>query len=198
MNATDVAAMPLNKHQLPSAFAAFDLLREIELTNATLAGHLVQSHTEASLQDLGRISGFVREFAIPAGAATLAEEPSDILMCGTVAHNFDRPESVSRWIDETFVRDLRNSVGVEQANGHTVAGVEILNVSGFHGQAAGLLVLHEVPNGTLASTVVDFQIGSLLGVSYVTAKRDMALTVEATEIALSLEQQMVKVVLGSA
>jgi hypothetical protein len=82
--------------------------------------------------------------------------------------------------------------------GHLLTGVEVLDVSGFHDQAAALLAVQEVADGVLASTIVDFRVGRLLGVAYVVAKRDVVLKELAQDLGLRLERQMVRVTLGAA
>ena len=77
-------------------------------------------------------------------------------------------------------------------------GVEILQIEGLHDYAASLLVVHEMPDAVLASTIIDFRLGNLLGVAYVVAKRDVTLLALAKELALALERQVVRVALGAA
>ena len=119
-------------------------------------------------------------------------------MAGTVVHLFDSADAVKKWIDESFVRDFRNSVGTETGEGQVVQGVEILRIDGFHDYVASLLVVHDMPDAVLASTIVDFRVGNLLGVAYVVAKKDITLLDLAKKLAVELEKQMVRVALGSA
>lgn len=190
--------MVLTKSQLPADFASFDLLREAQIDNESMAKHSIGDKTADELSKQGRIAGYVREFVVPQGAPTLKEEPADIVMAGTVVHLFDSADSVKRWIDESFVRDFRNSVGKETGEGQVVQGVEILDVDGFHDYAASLLVVHEMPEAILASTIIDFRVGNLLGVAYVVAKQDITFLDLAKQLAVNLEKQMVRVALGSA
>jgi hypothetical protein len=117
-------------------------------------------------------------------------------MAATVVHLFESEDAVKRWIDESFVRDFRDNVGKESNEGQVLQGVEILEVEGLHDYAASLLVIHDMPDSVLASTIIDFRMGNLLGVAYVVAKRDVTLSALAKELALALEQQMVRVALG--
>ena len=133
---------------------------------------------------------------LPAGFSGF--ELAEILEVATVVHLFERPEHVDRWIDDVFVGDFRDRVGAEEPDGQRLMGVETLKVSGFHEHAAALLVVHEAPEGTvLASTIVDFRLGRLLGVAYIVAKRDTAFTELATELGIGLERQMVRTVLDA-
>jgi hypothetical protein len=190
--------MALNSSQLPDELARFELLREAELDNETMAKHGFGQKTADDLAELGRISGYVREFVVHQGAATLQDEPAEIVMAATVVHLFETEDAVKRWIDESFVRDFRDNVGKESTEGQVLQGVEILEVEGLHDYAASLLVIHEMPDAVLASTIIDFRMGNLLGVAYVVAKRDITLSALAKELALALEQQMVRVALGGS
>ncbi|MDA1175109.1 MAG: hypothetical protein O2826_11420, partial [Chloroflexi bacterium] len=165
--------------------------------NETMAKHGFGKKTADDLVKLGRITGYVREFVVPQGAATLEEEPAEIIMAATVIHLFESEDAVKRWIDDSFVRDFRDNVGKESNEGQTLQGVEILEVEGLHDYAASLLVLHEMPDAILASTIIDFRMGNLLGVAYIVAKRDVTLSALAKKLAVALEQQMVRVALGA-
>jgi hypothetical protein len=55
-----------------------------------------------------------------------------------------------------------------------------------------------MPDAVLASTIIDFRMGNLLGVAYVVAKRNVTLSALAKKLALALEQQMVRVALGGS
>ena len=190
--------MVLDRAQLPAECSSFELLREERLDNEAMAKHSGGRQTVASLADLGRTSGYARAFAVPQGAPTLREEPAEVLEVATVVHLFERPQDVDRWIDEVFVAGFRDRVGDEDPDGARLMGVETLEVSGFHERSAALLVIHEAPESTvLASTIVDFRLGRLLGVAYVVAKRDKAYVELATELGAALERQMVRVVLDA-
>jgi hypothetical protein len=196
--ANELPYMALNASQLPAELAGFELLRESELDNETMAKHGFVQKTPEELAKLGRISGYLREFVVHQGAATLQDEPADIVMAATVVHLFETGDAVKRWIDESFVCDFRDNVGKESNEGQILQGVEILEIEGLHDYAAGLFVIHEMPDAILASTIIDFRMGNLLGVAYVVAKRDITLSALAKELALALEKQMVRVALGGS
>ena len=196
--ANEIQYMVLNASQLPEELGGFEVLREADLDNETMANHGFGKKTADDLAKLGRITGYVREFVVPQGAATLEEEPAEIIMAATVIHLFEGEDAVKRWIDDSFVRDFRDNVGKESNEGQVLQGVEILEIEGLHDYAASLLVLHEMPDAVLASTIIDFRMGNLLGVAYVVAKRDVTLSALAKQLAVALEQQMVRVALGAA
>lgn len=192
----DLPWMVVDKPDLPNDLSGFDLLRELVLDNETMAKHGSAKRTAADLVALGRVNGYAREFAVPQGAPTLKGEPSVILEAATVAHLFATAEDVEHWIDEVFVEEIQSRIGQEEADGQKLVGVEKLEVTGFHDHAATLLVVHEVPGGVLASTIVDFRLGNLLGVAYVVAKEDRSFIDLASDLGGRLERQMVRVVLG--
>lgn len=196
--ANELQYMVLSASQLPGELVAFELLRETELDNDAMAKYGLGDKSADDLVKLGRITGYVREFVVPQGGPTLEQEPAEIVMAATVVHLFESENSVKQWIDESFVHDFRNNVGSQTVEGQMLKGVEILQIDGLHGYAASLLVLHELPEAVLASTIIDFQLGNLLGVAYVVAKRDVTLLELTKELALELEQQIVRVVLGAA
>ena len=196
--ATDLQFMVLNSSHLPVELTGFDLMHEGELNHEMLAKHGVGTRTANDLRGMGRVSGWVREFVVPQGASTLEEEPAEIVMAATVVHLFDTEEQVKYWIDEIFIKEFRSHVGEETDTGQKLQGVELLSVDGLHDYAAGLLAVHEVGESILASTIIDFRMGRLLGVAYVVAKRDLTLLALTKELALNLEKHIVRVALGSA
>ena len=196
--ANDLQFMVLNGSHLPVELASFDLMHEGELDNEMMAKNGFGKRTANDLRDMGRVSGWVREFVVPQGASTLEEEPAEIVMAATVVHLFDTEEQVKYWIDEIFIKEFRSHVGEETDTGQKLQGVELLSVDGLHDYAAALLAVHEVGDSILASTIIDFRMGRLLGVAYVVAKRDVTLLGLTKQLALSLEQHIVRVALGSA
>jgi hypothetical protein len=196
--ADELQFMVLKKSQLPVDFAGFDLMHAGELDNETMAKNGFGKRTASQLREMGRVTGWVCEFAVPPGAPTLKDEPAEIVMAATVVHLFDTEDQVKYWIDEIFIKEFRDHVGEETDTGQKLQGAELLSIEGLHDYAAGLLAVHETGESILASTIVDFRVGRLLGVAYVVAKRDVTLLDLAKELARGLEQQMVRVALGSA
>lgn len=192
----DVPLMLLDGADLPDDLGGFDTLTDRLLDNEAMAATSLGGRTAAGLADLGRLGGVAREFAAPRGAATLAEESAEILQAATVVHLFRGPLDVEHWIDQVFVREMRERVGQDEPEGAHLAGAELVDAHGFHEHAAGLMLLHQMQGVELASTIIDFQLGCLLGVAYVVAKRDVVLRELATDLALRLERRMVSVVLG--
>jgi len=196
--ADDLLFMVLEKNQLPADLASFNLLTEQVVDNEAMAKDMGAKHTADSVSQEGHLSGYERLFAVPPGAATLEAEPAAVLQAATAVHLFTEPDEVARWIDKQFVAELRASVGTEDGQGQKIIGVELLEAAGFHDQAAGLLVVREVPGATMASTVVEFQMGCLLGIVSVDAKLDKKFIELVTELGSSLERQIVQIVLGAS
>jgi hypothetical protein len=196
--ADDLPFMVLEKNQLPADLASFDLLREQVVDNLAVANDMGAKHTADSVSQEGRLNGYERLFAVPPGAATLEAEPSEVLQAASAVHLFAEPDEVARWIDKQFIAELRGSVGAEDGQGQKIIGVELLEAAGFHDHAASLLVVREVPGATMASTIIEFRMGCLLGVVSVDAKLDKKFAELATELGSSLERQIVQIVLGAS
>ena len=190
----DLQWMTLPPQGLPQELAGFSVGREGELDNATMAEHGFPGQTAASIREMGRVTGYVREVA-PDRLPNAAE--GDVVTAGMVAHLFTDADAVARWIDEVFIKEFLANVGLIRDNGHELVHAEEIEVSGFHGKAAALFAVHVVPNGTLGSTIVDFAVGRVLGVAFVVSLgRSRHLDI-ATDLALRLERQIVSVALGS-
>ena len=88
--------------------------------------------------------------------------------------------------------DLGESVGEDQQ----LISTERLELSGFFDEAVGLKVLQGGAQGLLASTVIDFRVGRILGVAFVGTLGDHGRLDLAAQLALALEKRIVRVVLG--
>lgn len=192
----DLRAMTLDRSQLPGELAGFEELRKADLDNAAYARSGDVAITTEALAEANRLDGYETGFAVPQGGSTLAEEPAELLEASTAVHLFERPEDAQAWIDATFVDGFLRSVGETDALDRRVTGVERLDAHGFYGHAAGMFVLRDVPGGELASTIVEFQVGRVLGVATAVAKVDRTYLDLACDLGSRLERQIVRVVLG--
>ena len=190
---TDLEHMLLQPADMPPELAGFVVTRENELDNETMAEHGFPGQTEESLGEAGRISGYLREMS-----RELEEEPETgtIVSAGMVAHLFRDGASVERWIDETFLSEFVGNAGRILDNGHELLHAEEVPVSGFHGKAAGVFAVHDVPVGVIGSTIVDFALGRLLGVAFVVALGSSEHLAASRELALRMERRFVSVALG--
>ena len=189
----DLEHMLLDPVDLPQDLTGFVVAREGELDNETMAEHGFPGQTEESIQEAGRISGYLREVS-----RELEEEPGTglIVSAGMVAHLFRDGESVERWIDETFLNEFVGNAGRVLDNGHELLHAEEVPVSGFHGKAAGVFAVHDVPVGVIGSTIVDFALGRLLGVAFVVALGSSEHLSTARDLGLRMERRFVSVALG--
>ena len=189
----DLEWMMVPPAALPRELAGFRTAREGILDNETMAAHGFPGQTVESIEEIGRVTGYLRELA----PETLASaETGQLVTAGMVAHLFRDPQAVERWIDEVFLREFLGNVGRIRENGHELLHAEELAVTGFHGRAAAVFAVHDIPSGTLGSTIVDFSIGRLLGVAFVVALGSSENLSLARDLALRLERQVVSVVLG--
>ena len=189
----DLEHMLLQPADMPPELAGFVVTRENELDNETMAEHGFPGQTEESIGEAGRISGYLREMS-----RELEEEPETgtIVSAGMVAHLFRDGASVERWIDETFLSEFVGNAGRILDNGHELLHAEEVPVSGFHGKAAGVFAVHDVPVGVIGSTIVDFALGRLLGVGFVVALGSSENLAASRELALRMERRFVSVALG--
>ncbi len=193
----DLRHMTLDKSGLPGEVAAFEPLRDEQVDNDAYAKRGESLESLESLAAAKRLDGYETAFVVPQGASTLAEEPAELLEVATAVHLFESPDDVEAWIDNAFVNRLRGGVGESDALDRKIAGVELLRPAGFYGRAAGLLVLREVPGGEIASTVVEFQLGRVLGVASAVSKADKSHFDLAVDLGSRLERQIVRVVLDA-
>ncbi|MCH2532226.1 MAG: hypothetical protein MK127_05395 [Dehalococcoidia bacterium] len=190
----DLEHMLLDIDDLPSELTGFEIAREGILDNTTMADHGFPGQTVESIGARGRITGYVREFA-PEELETALD--GDLITVGTVIHLFETDNGPSEWIDDIFLKEFLGSVGNLNDNGHELIHAEQVELSGFYGKSASIFAVHEIPNGTLGSTIVDFSIGRLLGVTFVVTLGETQNLELAKDLALSLERQVVSVALGS-
>ncbi|HCH35748.1 MAG TPA: hypothetical protein DEU64_03705 [Dehalococcoidia bacterium] len=190
----DLEHMLLDVDDLPSELTGFEIAREGILDNTTMADHGFPGQTVESIGARGRITGYVREFA-PEELETALD--GDLITVGTVIHLFETDDGPSQWIDDIFLKEFLGSVGNLNDNGHELIHAEQVELSGFYGKSASIFAVHEIPNGTLGSTIVDFSIGRLLGVTFAVTLGETQNLELAKDLALSLERQVVSVALGS-
>lgn len=186
--------MVLERQSLPPEFAEYTVAREGPLDNRTMAEHGFPGSTTKKFEKAGRITGFVKEFG---ASATLMNADGFNFVAATVAHLFDSSESVAAWLNDIFIQDFEGHVGDQISDGQTLASVENLETSGFFDESAALKVLHKGKHGELSTTIVDFRVGRILGVAYVGAVGDHERLELATQIGLSLEKSIVRVVLAT-
>jgi hypothetical protein len=180
--------MVLEQGQLPPSLRYLEEDREEVLDNETMAEAGPVGRTALSMEETGRITGFVRDFG--------SDDPTSgaVLAAATVVHLFEGHAAVSRWIDDVFVKEMLEKHGPD-GEGHFLTTQQV-PVEGFHDHAAAVHTTQEAGIGTISSTIVDFRIGRLLGVAYVVTPGESVHLDMAQELALTLERHMVSVILG--
>jgi len=190
----DLPRMVLDQRDLPSALRDFRAVREGPLDNETMAQQGFPGSTAERFRAIGRITGYMREFAAPAPEGEGIPPGYDVL-AATVVHLFDDPEGVSRWIDEIFVGEFCAHVDHEVHPGQRLLMVERLTPRGFADEAVGLHVLQSNDPGPVSSTIIDFRLGRLLGVAYVATLGNSRRLELVEHLAHALERRFVQVAL---
>jgi len=184
--------MVLENSDMPEEFQGFQVVREGPLDNETMAQHGFQGNTPQRFRTLGRVTGFMREL----GETSNAGDGFNFLGA-TVAHLFDNPKTVTDWMHEVFIKDFEANIGESVGEDQQLISTKRLETSGFFDEAVALKVLQGGTAGLVSSTVLDFRVGRILGVAFVGTVGDHERLDLATQLAQSLERQIVKVVLGA-
>ena len=192
----DLRWMVLEGEKLPEELRGFEPFREGILDNATMAEQGLPGNTAENFHELGRITGYIREFGTNTERSLFGDGTD--LVAATVAHLFRYDGAVSWWMEEVFVKRFEENAGKKTEDGHEIVSVERLKVDGFHDEAVGMRVVQRGPNGLVSSTVVDFRVGRILGVAYLVTVGDFQRKALTELMATELERQIVRVVLGSA
>ena len=188
--------MAFAHYELPNQFAEFRPLREGLLDNASMAEQGFGERTAEDLRALGRITGYICEFASTIHAEWVA--PRTHLAIATVVHLFDHGQAVSRWMTEVFLREFEEAEGRAAAPGYRILSAERFSPEGLSDESVGINVLHSGPAETACSTVIDFRLGRLLGVAYLITVGDVPDRSLVEGLAKDLEKKMVRVVLNAA
>lgn len=180
---------------LPADFADFEVFREGPLDNASMAKQGFPGTTAESIREHGRLTGYLKEFMSPQPTSSLTVGTN--IAVATVVHLFESDKAVLTWIDEVFSKQFEEHVGKPIAPEQDLLAVSKLPVRGFHDHAAALRALQSGPKGLVSSTIIDFRLGRILGVTYVVAYGDVERLTLAEQIGIRLERQIVRVVLGA-
>ena len=194
LTALDLPRLVLAQRDLPSALRGFLLARDGPLDNETMAQQGFPGSTAERFRALGRITGYLCEFAAPAPQGEKIPQGYDVL-AATVVHLFDDPEGVSRWIDEIFVGEFCARVDEELHPGQRLLMVERLTLHGFADEAVGLRVLQSSDAGPVSSTIIDFRVGHLLGVAYLATLGNVGRLDLVERLARALERHFIQVAL---
>lgn len=197
VNPEDLERMLLSKGQLPPGSEGFEVVREGELSNESMADLPLAGHSAQELRQLGRVTGFQREWLTTVSEESLSEG-SDLAVA-TVVHFMESPEAVSKWMAKVFLEEFKEKVGQELGAGHRLVSVDELSIdTEFLHEAVGIRAVQEGPKGIVSSSVLDFRVGRLLGVVYVVTVGDRNRLGVAETLGKTLERHMISVALGAA
>ena len=198
VQADDLSEMVLAKGDLPEEMAGFELARDGDLDNETMADHSFPGSTTEEIRATGRIAGYLSEFVNTddGGLMSPPDEGHD-LVAATVVHLFNDMEEVDRWMTNKFLGEFKAHVGRDLGRGQQLIRADELRFDGFADKSVGLHTLQTSDFGLVSSTVVDFRIGRLLGVAYMVTAGDVGRWDRVKELGSLLEQRMVRALLGA-
>ena len=191
----DLPRMVLDLDELPPEFQGFHASRDAALDNATMAEQGFPGNSAEDFAALGRLTGYVQEFAAPVPRGEVIPIGYDLAVA-SVVHLFEDAHGVARWMQEIFLGQFESHAGQEIQAGQHLLMVERLPFQGFADEAVGLRVLQSGPQGPVSSTVVDFRIGRLLGVVYLATFGNCERREAVQRLGHALERKIVHVVLG--
>ncbi len=189
----ELELMVLESHQLLEEFRGFRLGREGEMDNDEMAEHGFPGNTGEGFRELGRITGYHREFVAPPTRRTPLEG-SDVAVA-TVAHLFTDEASVSGWMSDVFLGQFEENVGKSVGVDQRLESVERVAAGGYQSDALGIRAVQSSSKGLLSSTVIDFRVGRILGVAFILTVGDHERAELTTALAGELERQIVRVLL---
>ena len=147
--------MVLDIGNLPNELNGFTLLRESILDNKTIAIHGFPGNTEENYTNIGRVTGYLREFASPT-AIPQHKDASDIV-AATIVHLFKDDRCAKEWMTDMFVNQFEDNLGKEIGDGQKLVTVEHLEIDDFYEHSVGIGAVQDGEEGILSTTVIDFQ-----------------------------------------
>ena len=187
--------MALDLNNLPDELSGFSPFRESVLDNKLMASHGFPGNTEDNYNAAGRMTGYLREFASP--SAIPKREDGQNIVAATVIHLFENEDSAASWMTNVFVKQFKDNVGREVGEEQKLVAVEELEIEDFYDRAVGIRAVQDGVDGILSTTVIDFRIGRILGVSFVVTVGDHGRTELTTMLGLELERNIVRELLAT-
>ena len=187
--------MALDLKNLPEELAGVSPFRESVLDNKLMASHGFPGNTEDNYNAAGRMTGYLREFASP--SAIPKREDGQNIVAATVIHLFENEDSAASWMTNVFVKQFKDNVGREVGEDQKLVAVEELEIEDFYDRAVGIRAVQDGVDGILSTTVIDFRIGRILGVSFVVTVGDHGRTELTTMLGLELERNIVRELLAT-
>ena len=100
-------------------------------------------------------------------------------------------------MSEVFIKQFKNNVNSQVGEGQKLVAVEELEIDDFYDKAVGIRAVQDGDEGVLSTTVIDFRIGRILGVSFVVTVGDHGRTELTTMLGLELERNIVREILAT-
>src|SRR5918992_703061 len=139
MREVDLPRMVLDLDELPPEFQGFHASRDAALDNATMAEQGFPGNSAEDFAALGRLTGYVQEFAAPVPRGEVIPIGYDLAVA-SVVHLFEDAHGVARWMQEIFLGQFESHAGQEIQAGQHLLMVERLPFQGFADEAVGLRV----------------------------------------------------------
>lgn len=188
----DIPQMLLSHEDLPPSYIHYKVARQGVLSNQHMAENGFPDNSEQKYKNTGRKTGYIREFG---SASDFQSDNRAIFAVASVAHLFDTPDSVSNWINDVFYRDFQNHVGKQLGHSQNLLEVNRLKSAAFFDESLAIKAIHETSHGLVSSTIIDFRVGRILGVVFISAFGTGNNLDETTELGIALEKKIVTTIL---
>jgi len=193
---TDISkleSMVLDLEEISIYLSGLRVVNEGILTNRQLAESGFHGDTESYFLNQGRKTGFMREF----GIRNLEKmSDGDDFVIGCVAHSFEDDRSVNDWMEQVFLKRFVDRIGELIGVNQKLLDVKEILSEHFFDHSLAVHLIEEGPEGEVSFTIIDFKIGTLLGVCFVGTKGRHSRMELCEQIGLALEQKMVTYLLG--
>ena len=95
-------------------------------------------------------------------------------------------------MEEIFIIQFLDNIGHEVGENQKLVAVEKLEIDDFYSRSVGVRAIQDGEEGVLSTTVIDFSLGRLLGVSFIVTVGDHGRTELVTNLGLELERNIVR------
>lgn len=185
---SNLESMVLTLDEISDCVKGLRVVNEGILTNRQLAESGFHGDTEDYFRNQGRKTGFMREFGIKNSNDMV---DGDDFVVGCVAHSFENDRNVNNWMEHVFLKRFMDRIGELIGINQKLLDVKEMLSEHFFDHSLAVNLIQEGPGGEISFTIIDFKIGSLLGVCFVGTKGVHSRMELCERIGLALEQKMV-------